>query len=255
MSRPPPTGNTPSRRCSRAAYRLEIAQTGFKTYVEEFDLFVSQALRVDVALQVGAPSEQVLVKAPSVALERDSTAVGTIVDNRQVTGLPLDGRNFLELACSSPGAAPAAQGSAGSVRGDFAFNVNGAREDANNFLLDGVYNVDPKLNTFGVQPPVDAIREFEVLDEHLRRLVRAHSAGRRSTSCSSRARTRFTARPMSSSATGRSTRATSSRRATSRARATSATSSASRSAARSSKDRLSSSATTKARGSAKASRA
>ena len=49
------------------------------------------------------------------------------------------------------------------MRGDFAFNVNGSREDANNFLLDGVYNVDPKLNTFGVKPPVDAIREFEVL--------------------------------------------------------------------------------------------
>ena len=52
---------------------------------------------------------------------------------------------------------------AGSVRGDFAFSVNGAREDSNNFLLDGVYNVDPKLNTFGVRPPVDAIREFETL--------------------------------------------------------------------------------------------
>ena len=62
-----------------------------------------------------------------------------------------------------PGAAPAAQGSAGSVRGDFAFSVNGAREDANNFLLDGVYNVDPKLNTFGVRPSIDAIREFETL--------------------------------------------------------------------------------------------
>src|SRR5205823_12528863 len=51
----------------------------------------------------------------------------------------------------------------GSGRGDFAFSVNGAREDANNFLLDGVYNVDPKLNTFGVRPSVDAIREFEML--------------------------------------------------------------------------------------------
>src|SRR5207237_7560161 len=53
--------------------------------------------------------------------------------------------------------------SRGSVRGDFAFNINGAREDANNFLLDGVYNVDPKLNTFGVKPPVDAVQEFEIL--------------------------------------------------------------------------------------------
>ena len=62
-----------------------------------------------------------------------------------------------------PGAAPAAQGSASSLRGDFAFNVNGARDDAQSFVLDGFYNIDPKLNTPGVQPPVDGIREFEVL--------------------------------------------------------------------------------------------
>ena len=80
-----------------------------------------------------------------------------------MTGLPLDGRNFYELSLLVPGAVPPAQGSAGSVRGDFAFSVNGAREDANNFLLDGVYNIDPKLNTFGVRPSVDAIREFEML--------------------------------------------------------------------------------------------
>src|SRR5439155_2867344 len=58
--------------------------------------------------------------------------------------------------------APPAPGSAGSVRGDFAVNINGAREDSNNFLLDGVFNGDPKLNGIGVPPPVDAVREFEV---------------------------------------------------------------------------------------------
>ena len=49
------------------------------------------------------------------------------------------------------------------MRGDFSFSVNGGREDFNSFLLDGVDNVDPKLNTAGVRPPVDAIQEFEVL--------------------------------------------------------------------------------------------
>ena len=96
-------------------------------------------------------------------LKKDSASLGTVIENRQVTGLPLDGRNFYELSLLVPGAVPPAQGSAGSVRGDFAFSVNGAREDANNFLLDGVYNIDPKLNTFGVRPSVDAIREFEML--------------------------------------------------------------------------------------------
>ena len=80
-----------------------------------------------------------------------------------MTNLPLDGRNFLDLTLLAPGSAPAAQNSAGSVRGDFAVHLNGSREDANSFLLDGVYNFDPKLNGIAVRPPVEAIREFEVV--------------------------------------------------------------------------------------------
>ena len=144
-------------------YRLEFAAPGFKTHVEEFELSVNQDLRIDdVILQVGAASERVLVTGSGLALDRDSPALGAVVDNRQVVGLPLDGRNVLELTLLSPGTAPAAQGSASSVRGDFAFTVAGGREDANGFLLDGVDNVDPKLNTPAVRPPVDAIREFQV---------------------------------------------------------------------------------------------
>src|SRR3989441_11890339 len=96
-------------------------------------------------------------------VKKDSASLGTVIENRQVVGLPLDGRNFYELSLLVPGAVPPAQGSASSVRGDFAFSVNGAREDSNSFLLDGVYNFDPKLNSAGVNPPVDAIREFELL--------------------------------------------------------------------------------------------
>ena len=158
-------------------YRLEVTRAGFKSHIEEFELFVSQDLRLDVALQVGAPSEQVVVTAASIALERDSTAVGTIVENAQVVNLPLDGRNFLELALLVPGTTPAAQGSASSVRGDFAFTAAGGREDANGFLLDGVDNVDPKLNSPAVRPPVDAIREFEVLTSSYEPEIGRYGAG------------------------------------------------------------------------------
>jgi hypothetical protein len=96
-------------------------------------------------------------------LKKEAASLGTVIETRPITNLPLDGRNFYELSLLVPGAVPPAPGSAGSVRGDFSFSVNGAREDANNFLLDGVYNLDPKLNTFGVRPSVDAIREFEML--------------------------------------------------------------------------------------------
>jgi len=106
--------------------------------------------------------QDVDVSAPFVPVDRDSAAMGTLIDPRQVAGLPLDGRNFLELALLAPGTAPAPQGSASSVRGDFAFTVNGGREDMNGYLLDGVYNVDPKLGTVGVRPAVDGIYEFGV---------------------------------------------------------------------------------------------
>ena len=115
------------------------------------------------ALQPGAVTDTVTVRATDGLVDRATPSLTFRVDGEHLVTLPLDGRNFLDLALLAPGAAPAAQGSAGSVRGDFAFNVNGAREDANAFLLDGVLNVDPKLNSAAVRPPVDGIREFEVI--------------------------------------------------------------------------------------------
>ena len=144
-------------------YRLEVQHSGYKKYVRQLTLAVNQEIRLDVSLEIGSIAEELIVTAPDTQLRKDSSAIGVVVENSQITRLPLDGRNFLELSLLVPGAAPAAQGSASSVRGDFAFNVNGAREDSNSFLLDGVYNIDPKLNSVGVNPPVDAIREFELL--------------------------------------------------------------------------------------------
>ena len=144
-------------------WRVEIGAPGHKTQVQRVVLAVNQERRADAQLQVGALTDRVEVSAPVADVRRDSPAVGTVVENRQILDMPLDGRNFLELALLAPGTVPAAQGSAGSVRGDFSFSVNGGREDFNSFLLDGADNVDPKLNTTGVRPPVDAIREFEVL--------------------------------------------------------------------------------------------
>lgn len=145
------------------SYKLQIERSGFSKFVQNVNLLVDQVVRADVTLEVPQIGEKFFVDAVTNDLKKDTASLGTVIENRQVTGLPLDGRNFYELSLLVPGAVPPAEGSAGSVRGDFAFSVNGAREDANNFLLDGVYNLDPKLNTFGVRPSVDAIREFEML--------------------------------------------------------------------------------------------
>ena len=144
-------------------YVLEAGRDGFRRQRQSITLAVNQGLRLDVVLEPGSVSEAVTVTAPDVTLDRTSASRVTRLSPERITNLPLDGRNFLELGLLAAGSAPAAQGSAGSVRGDFAFNVSGAREDSNAFLLDGAYNLDPKLNSVAVRPPVDAIREFEVI--------------------------------------------------------------------------------------------
>ena len=144
-------------------YRIEAEKPGFSVRSSRVELQVNQERWLDMALTPGAVTATVEVSALAEPIERESGALGTVIESRQVAGLPLDGRNFLELSLLVPGTAPAPQGSASSLRGDFALTANGGREDAQGFILDGVYNVDPKLNTPGVRLPVDGIREFEVL--------------------------------------------------------------------------------------------
>jgi hypothetical protein len=143
-------------------YVLEVTAAGHKAWRRDLALTINQDQRLSVQLTVGDVSEVVEVVAPSSAL-RAIGPLGATIAAPHVQALPLDGRNFLELALLAPGTAPAAPGSASSVRGDFSFTANGAREDFNSYLLDGADNVDPKLNTVAVRPAVDAIREFEVL--------------------------------------------------------------------------------------------
>ena len=143
-------------------YRIEAEREGYRKHVQKIGLLLNQEVRIEIPLLPGQRTETVQVTAVRGLLSTESSALGSVVDNLQITGLPLDGRNFYELSLLITGVMPPAPGSAGSVRGDFAVNVNGAREDSNNFLLDGVFNGDPKLNGIGIAPPVDAVREVEV---------------------------------------------------------------------------------------------
>ncbi len=142
-------------------YHVDVEAKGFGKYGRILKLEVDQEIRLDIELQA-AGRDFVEVTAAPALIRQDSSALGGVIENRLIVGLPLDGRNFYELSLLLPGVAPPAQGSAGSVRGAFTVNVNGAREDSDGFLLDGAYNGDPKLNGVSVTSPVDAIREFEV---------------------------------------------------------------------------------------------
>jgi hypothetical protein len=143
-------------------YRIEAGRDGYRKHVQSLALQLNQEMQIEIPLVPGQRTDSVEVTATPAFLRTETAALGSVIDNRQITGLPLDGRNFIELSLLLPGVVPAAPGSAGSVRGDFAVNINGTREDSNQFILDGVFNGDPKLNGIGLTPPVDAVREFEV---------------------------------------------------------------------------------------------
>ena len=90
-----------------------------------------------------------------------STGVGTVIDNRKIVELPLNGRDFFQLSTLVTGAAPPAENSQNSSGGG-AVSISGAREHSNNFLLDGVDNNDALINQIVVPPSVDSIQEFKV---------------------------------------------------------------------------------------------
>ena len=144
-------------------YRVEASLAGYRSSSRVVVLLVDQEVYIDIPLLPARSVEHVEVSTESGLLNTESATLSTVIQNREILNLPLDGRNTYQLALLAPGSVPAAQGSAGSDRGDFTFNMNGAREDANNYLLDGVINEDPKLNGFAIAPPVDAVREYEVL--------------------------------------------------------------------------------------------
>ncbi|MBV9267143.1 MAG: TonB-dependent receptor [Acidobacteriaceae bacterium] len=95
-------------------------------------------------------------------METESSDLGAVIDRRMIENLPLNERDFLQLALLTPGVLPPVQDSALSTRGDFAMNANGGREEFNDYLLDGVDNNDPDVNTYVLQPSVDAIQEFKI---------------------------------------------------------------------------------------------
>ena len=122
---------------------------------------VDQTVRIDFSLRVGAASEEVRVSDTPPIVQTDTSALGQVVNDRLVQNLPLNLRNFLNFALLVPGSQLPAEGSQNSTQGG-SLSVNGAREQSNNFLLDGVDNNDPYINQYVALPSIDAIEEFKV---------------------------------------------------------------------------------------------
>ena len=114
---------------------------------------VGQVARIDITMQIGnvAETDQVAAQAPMI--QSETTELGTVIENKRIVDLPLNGRNYLQLASLAPGATtngPASsqgQQRMGGARNAFALNVAGQRVHYNHYTLDGVENTDPNFNT------------------------------------------------------------------------------------------------------------
>ncbi|MCU0228918.1 MAG: carboxypeptidase regulatory-like domain-containing protein, partial [Bryobacterales bacterium] len=150
-------------------YSLRVEKEGFKAFVRSsIPLEVQQRARIDISLEVGSINESVEVSDVGALLQTDNATVGTVIDNKRIVELPLNGRNALQLVALAPNVSfgfPTA-GQAGSrqggIRSDQSISVGGQRAQFNRFTLDGVENTDPNFNTFVVMPSVDALQEFKV---------------------------------------------------------------------------------------------
>ena len=143
-----------------AVYALHVEGTGFKKEVlNDVVVQVDQITHLEVGLQVGSVAETIEVTdIATPLLETDRSTLSNVIDSQVVTDIPLNGRQYLDLALLTPGVLASAPGVQGG-----GFNVSGARSQSNIFLLDGVSNIDTQINSaLGNFRITDAVQEFAV---------------------------------------------------------------------------------------------
>jgi hypothetical protein len=117
---------------------------------------------------VGQAVQTIQVSATADLLTSENATVGTVIEQKRITDLPLNGRNFFSLVALSPnvtfGFTPAAQASGrmGGTRSTLTMSLSGARATWANYTLDGITNTDVDFNLYIVLPSVDALQEFKV---------------------------------------------------------------------------------------------
>jgi len=148
-------------------YTVTGEKQGFEKFViPDVTVHVNESVRVDVQFAVGKVTQSISVIESSAVVDTRSSTVGKVVEERKITELPLNERNFLNLATLQPVPAmeitsnntPEISGGVKAV-----FQVNGLRLQSNNFLLDGADNNEPFLGTAMATPSPDALSEFKIL--------------------------------------------------------------------------------------------
>ena len=160
---------------SPGSYKITATASGFRAYnATDITLQVNDQLRIDIALQVGAIAETVDVSATAAHVETENTQLGDVIDSKKMLALPLNGRSYLDLLGLQAGVAP---DTAGTLLGDtksdrpvsgYIFNagnvsVNGQRETANAFLVNGGDVSEGRNLGAGLVPNLDSVEEFRLI--------------------------------------------------------------------------------------------
>ncbi len=153
-------------------YTVSVEAPGFRKLVQSgLSLQINQQARLDLSLQLGQVSETVEVTAQTPLLESESSSLGTVVNEKLVNQLPLNGRNFIQLATLSPGVNGVGFSASGTImsgtrpddrRPGTEIFSNGNREGSNNFLYDGIDDNERLTLSIVLRPAVEAVREFKI---------------------------------------------------------------------------------------------
>lgn len=154
-------------------YTVQVSYAGFATTSQkDINLQVDENREVDFTLQAATVHQQVQVSGTAVAVEATNPTLGQVINSQQVAELPLNGRDFVQLATLAPGTVketnPSSFFNGGassevSIRGSFSLSVGGSRANSTDWLYDGVDNNELTAGGIAILPSIDAINEFKVL--------------------------------------------------------------------------------------------
>src|SRR5436305_5180929 len=162
-----PEGNFTAPFLQPGEYEVAVEKLGFKRSVRRgITLSVADTSRIDVTLEVGVTSETVTATAETPLVKVDTSELGQVIQSKEIDELPLNsqtGRNFTALMTLVPGAFRTNPvGLFDAPQGNSSFSVNGQRDGANNYMIDGADNNEVLLGIVTTLPPPEALGEFKL---------------------------------------------------------------------------------------------
>ena len=148
-------------------YTIRVTAVGFKQQVvEELKVEVGRRITQDIQIEAGNISEQVTVSSTNLGVERSTISVGHVIDDRTIQQIPLNGRYFLDLNLLTPGSVTPTQSAFSTFPsrgvGALAINTAGNREEAVNFMINGITLNNMVFSSISFQPSIESVQEFKV---------------------------------------------------------------------------------------------